>query len=505
MGGLDAEDSDSDDPEAVKEARRKLRAREVLIELPPAAAASPATSPTVKPLRIGVACMTKKPYDLEAWLRHHHEHIGAIRFYLRVEETPELRPLLGRPPWATLVKARFAQRSAARDWQGQTSRQVLHVNDAIEWARDDALTHLLHLDDDELLYLPRGAAAFHDALRRLPPEVVNVHALTIEALAPSIGCTSPFAEVRCFKHRPAEYSSYGEAEHNAGKSLGVLRCPRLRCQGPHHFAKRAQCECESGEFDWSGTHVLPGTCAVVLHYESCTYERWLLKYTECAEHLRKGGERKQGFLFRFYCESLGACKRRLESRERGRPTAIEAAEETCRALWSRWKVQPEGLTFPPVDSAIEIDRARGLTLLPRPVCAPDSAAADSPLLANAADATPTATPPLISGPAEDSRASYSGASTPAVEATLCPPTGGVAATESADAFVPTRPRDSRWGQTLLPARLTILGETVGPQCRRQGGLGGGACVGMRHVVGECFRSPRRDREVPSGLTSCVKA
>ena len=69
----------------------------------------------------------------------------------------------------------------------------------------------------------------------MPKDTFNVHALTLEALVPTVECANPFAECVAFRHKPLEYSSYGSAEHNAGKSLGVVRHKKLRCQGPHHF------------------------------------------------------------------------------------------------------------------------------------------------------------------------------------------------------------------------------------------------------------------------------
>ena len=55
---------------------------------------------------------------------------------------------------------------------------------------------------------------------------------------------------------------------------------------------------------------------------------------------------------------------RLRAIHGARPTAIRAAEEYCRSLWSHWKVQPDGLELPSGDGCIVIDHERGLTLLP---------------------------------------------------------------------------------------------------------------------------------------------
>ena len=154
---LDAE-GDPEEPEATRLARKELLNREVLIE-PPKAKKKHVSASSISSVRIGVACMTKRPSCFETWLRHHAFTIGAERIYLRVEDTPELEGILAQPPWDSIVKARHCK-NTVRDWSGQTHRQVVFVDDAIEWARADGLTHLLHCDDDELLHCPSGRAAF---------------------------------------------------------------------------------------------------------------------------------------------------------------------------------------------------------------------------------------------------------------------------------------------------------------------------------------------------------
>ena len=409
---MDGSSADEDESDSARADRAAFEARAVRLDEPIPAK----LSGEPRPVRIGVACMTKKPSNFDVWLRHHHHHVGAERFYLRVEDTPDLSQLLSRPPWDNIAKARFATKMV-RDWHGQTRRQMSFVDDAIEDARADGMSHLLFLDDDELLYLPHGQTTFVRIVERLPSQIVNVHALTLEALVPSIECDNPFTSARAFKHKPADYSSYGSARHNAGKSLGVLRCKRLHCAGPHHFSKRRQVyegPTQDSEklFDWSETYVCPASVACILHYESCTYARWLIKFGESAQRLRRDGssddaaanaatgpstasgggtkrainkkslsaspsEPKQGYLFQFYCESLGACSRRLRALGTARPHAIQDAEAYCRDLWCKWKVEPPGLVFPRADEAVRIDDSKGLTLLPAPVVTEDDEEADA--------------------------------------------------------------------------------------------------------------------------------
>ena len=378
-------DGDEDESEEIKAKRKDLLDWAHRIDAPP-----PRTNKKAEPaIRLGVVCMTKKPIHLDSWLSHHANALGVVRFYLRVEDTPELAALLDQPPWSKLVRARFIKKPTARDYGGQTQRQVTFVDDAIEWARADNLTHLLHCDDDELLYAPNGLEALQAVLRNLPPTIFNVHAYTLEALVPRAECDNPFAECVAFKHKPLEYSSYGSASHNAGKSMGVLKSKRLRCQGPHHFmTKGAGYNNRFGEaneevpkedlFDWTGTHVLPPCIAVILHYESCTIDRWQLKFIGYAERLREhnnGGDDgarmvKQGFTYRFYCESLGACRRLLAARESERPGVVAAAEKYCKEMWVRWKLQPDLSQMMPRSGAVHrVDVESGVTVLARPVVA----------------------------------------------------------------------------------------------------------------------------------------
>ena len=237
-----------------------------------------------------------------------------------------------------------------------------------------------------------------------------MHALTIEALAPSAECTQAFAEATCFRHRPWDYASYGSASHHAGKSLGVLRCKRLRCDGPHHFggarknaptsreiakalaagptagavpppagtaAPAAATDDLEDNFDWTGTHVLPPPVAVILHYESTTYEKWQRKFSDSARHLTEGAEespgggahgraKKQGYPFQFYCESLGAWRRMIAAQKSGLPGQVTSAEAHCRELWARWKLAPAGLEGPREGEVARVHREAGLTVLAQP-------------------------------------------------------------------------------------------------------------------------------------------
>ena len=202
--------------------------------------------PTV---RLGIVCMTKKPQGFEFWLRYHVAALKVERFYLRIEDTPELEPLLSSAPWSECCRSTF-HTNTVRCWSGQTERQSTHVAHAVASACADGLTHLLHLDDDELLYLPSGLRALQRELGRAPSGIVNLHALTLEALVPRDDealtldtndaadvSRCPFVRCRMFRHVRTSFAAYGGSPVAAGKSFGLLSCPSLQFNSPRESAR----------------------------------------------------------------------------------------------------------------------------------------------------------------------------------------------------------------------------------------------------------------------------
>lgn len=302
-----------------------------------------------RPFKLAIACMTKRPSNFVTWLTYHKEVAGVQHFYLRVEDTPALETFLSKPPWDTLCTVTAAQ-STVRDWGGQTRRQMTHVTFSIRKAVAAGYTHLMHLDDDELLYLPHGVNALESSVCHLSPSIADLHALNLEALAPSVNCQNPFAECVAFKHRPNDYCAYGVGPNSRGKSMGALVHPDLRPRGPHHFAASYPAQA-------SQTHVLPPQVAVVLHYESCRYERWRDKFTDYARRMSQEGQAAIALARRFtsfYRESISVCSQ-LQATRGGDANSDgisrsllgllghygrNDADEAAKAHWSSGKLEP---------------------------------------------------------------------------------------------------------------------------------------------------------------------
>lgn len=223
------------------------------------------------PVRLAIVTMSKNPMALETWLRYHHESLGVNEFHLRFEGCSDAdHELLRSSPWNELVHATFDCESGhSRHLLTQMDRQSQHVRNSIAAMQlSGTATHVLHIDDDELLHCPAGIDALHGAITSSAPDISDIHMTNIEACLPSPYCADPFRAATVFQHGPAHFNSYRN-----GKSIGVLADAFLTMRGPHHFGSTAT----SGA---GGTWALASDLGVILHFESATFEQWLSKWTE---------------------------------------------------------------------------------------------------------------------------------------------------------------------------------------------------------------------------------
>ena len=281
--------------------------------------------------------MTKHPCALETWLCYHRARCGIVAFYLRVEGCSDADcALLATEPWSECVHATFAVDSGAtRHLVSQMDRQASHVQGAIEAAQRAGATHLLHIDDDELLHLPSGVASLHAALHG-SADAADLHVFNLEALLPSPFCADPFRAARLFQHEPARFCSYRN-----GKSIGNLAVPTLCARAAHRFGAAS----DDGAH---GSEQLPAHVAAVLHFESATFERWLDKWLELSA--RHAGEAREAYSAcmpsAYYAASLKAADTLRRAEASGDAERAEAARRSALRLWCKHRLEPPSQLLP---------------------------------------------------------------------------------------------------------------------------------------------------------------
>ena len=210
------------------------------------------TTPHVSTIRLALCAVLKDPPNLEAWLRYHRDVMGVDMFYLRIEDSTS-HGTLEQEAWAHCSRVTFAEGEV--HYFDLMKRQIQHVDTCVQWALQDQITHMMHVDADELLYAPNGLDVFRDFIRNIEtPVVIN----NLEAVFDRDDCTDPFGNATYFRTNRATFTSYAN-----GKPLAVVHA-KLKLSGPHRF---------------KGKHsTVPMHTALVLHYESHCSDAWLRKF-----------------------------------------------------------------------------------------------------------------------------------------------------------------------------------------------------------------------------------
>ena len=75
-------------------------------------------------------------------------------------------------------------------------RQSAHIAAVIPRARAAGYTHILHVDDDKLIYCANGVGALLAEMANAPEGRPDLHMHNVEAVFPSDDCDNPFREAR---------------------------------------------------------------------------------------------------------------------------------------------------------------------------------------------------------------------------------------------------------------------------------------------------------------------
>jgi hypothetical protein len=233
-------------------------------------------------VRIGVVSMIKHPTDHEEWFAH-HRNMGISRFFVRLEESPEVEDWFRAQPDVDLTVGRSTGKNEYKEIQ---NRQQQMVNAALAKAlQEGSVDWLIHIDADELL---EGSL---DEIRGLPASVRSCWMDNEEAVYDGI----PAAGSTCFQaarfrncQKPLQ-GDLGCASYANGKGAGRV-APDVKFGGPHRF--------RSGD-DYG--QKLRGV--KVRHFESCQYDAFRAKFENLARN-----NTVDNIPFSYYNESIEAAK-----------------------------------------------------------------------------------------------------------------------------------------------------------------------------------------------------
>ena len=253
-----------------------------------------------------IVSLVRNPIDFNTWLNHHFK-IGIDKFYIRIEETPELRKVIEKHPRKNDIHAEYVDNvDKTNNWHNLQTRQKDFCEKTIKNLQNVNGWIFQNIDDDELLYTPKGN--IHKCLKYTSFYKQSIFIPTIEAVYPKVSdkCFSTKKFVKC-DSRSLCTSYYG------GKSCGRIS-NTLKPYGPHYFQGLL----------WKGNKSIfcdNTTDMYILHHESCNFQKWKTKF----KALTQGGK-KIPHGFSFYNDSIDVIKSGDENR--------------MRAFYKKHKVDP---------------------------------------------------------------------------------------------------------------------------------------------------------------------
>lgn len=231
---------------------------------------------------IAIVSMMKKPKNIDTWLAK-HRLLGISRFYIRLEDTPDLEEMLGEQMDVVLTVGKSTGTNEYLDIQ---KRQNKMMDEALKQAKADGQSWLIHIDSDEIL---EGDLA---EIRALPETVRTFWFQNEEAKYANIprstdSCFDAAQFTNCAEH-PTECVSYGN-----GKGGGRV-ADDVMADGPHRF-KSSKPEANAAQPKLSQL--------IVQHYESCDFDVYKKKFQSLAVQ-----DSPNNIPFSYYTDSIEAAK-----------------------------------------------------------------------------------------------------------------------------------------------------------------------------------------------------
>lgn len=249
---------------------------------------------------LGIISMMKNPQKLSAWINYHLNECLVDYIILLLEDTSEkfYRQFINHPK----IHIKSDNIDNKNNYFNLITRQTQKINESLKFIRNLEVEYLLFIDNDELLYLPQGLIPFIDFLEN-NNQFDNFKISNIEALYTKYEDNlfkTPYFNV--YRH---DYTAYVN-----GKSFGNLKNSRITLAGPHQF---------------TGTNIqVPSSLAVILHYESASYQHWCQKFNNYALNNSLDVSNKS-IPFPFYNKSIEAFLNKVTQKEK-------------KKIWSKYKM-----------------------------------------------------------------------------------------------------------------------------------------------------------------------
>lgn len=249
---------------------------------------------STRPQSVAIVSMIRKPKSLQQWLAY-HKSIGIDKFYIRLEDTPELHTLLNNDPCVQLEVGSSADiaQNGDKSYDSVYERQRDFIKRAIEWSKRDNMDWLIHIDCDELIQL-ECKGKVQDAIHTEIQDDSSIYNIVMENYEAQYDRINTSAD-SCFNYKSlVKCADGGCVSYANGKSMGKIT-NKLVENGPHRFA-----------YNGHGK-VITARSIRLLHFESCDFEQYMQKYLHLAS------KEDKNYPFDFYNESIKTAKEQCDN------------------------------------------------------------------------------------------------------------------------------------------------------------------------------------------------
>ena len=236
-----------------------------------------------KNIKIGISTTVKNPHQLNDWIRY-HLNIGFDKLYIVFDDEnedffindPRVQIFKNNAQWKYEISKLPNMDQFINDTKEVMSRQITNFTNVRNYAMQDDITWLLHIDGDELFF-PQDQTVKNIFNK-------NVDSITFqnyEMIPKKDNYENCFISGIDFKINPMVFNAYSN-----GKSAVRVNSSAL-IAGVHGFHGGNNYECKIGK---------------ILHYPSCNFDEYINKYKILGKFEDKWWDSVQ-IPFKFHTES----------------------------------------------------------------------------------------------------------------------------------------------------------------------------------------------------------
>lgn len=235
---------------------------------------------------IAICSMVRKPFNFDTWIEYHLS-LGVDYIFLRVEDTPELKETLDKYP---NVFAYYDNKSNKKNnYWTQMNRQNNLIETIKDYLNKFNINWLIHIDSDELIC---NKKSLNDIFNSVDSKYDVVKFQNYEAIYDNDSLENPFFQTKKFK-------SINKLAYDNGKSAS--RVKNLKSKKSDSPVGEIFCpHATEGE-----VFKLHNNIAVILHFESATFDIWYEKFLNDSD---MDDEAFEKIPFNFYKKSIEIIK-----------------------------------------------------------------------------------------------------------------------------------------------------------------------------------------------------